>query len=252
MSTLKPVSRTTLSEQVAVQVVRMIAAGRWKAGERLPSELDLCQVFNIGRSTLREALKSLAFVGMVRMRPGEGTFVSEGPSKLMNRMLTQGLLHTEKDVNDLWETRMVLETETAALCAERATDEDLAGLERLVSEMRRSIAGSGENFQALDVEFHLSIATCSKNHVLAQLLGTIRDLVQELIIKTQQIPGALELATAQHAAIFEALKQRNPQKARTAMRTHLRAFERRYRILAKASEPEAKAREDAAAMAQHP
>jgi len=250
MNTLKPVSRTTLSEQVAVQVVRMIAAGKWKPGEKLPSELDLCQAFNIGRSTLREALKSLAFVGMVRMRAGEGTFVADGPSKLMDRMLTRGLLHTEKDVSDLWETRMVLETELAALCAQRATDEDLASLDRLVSEMQRSVARGGEGFQELDVEFHLTIATCSKNQVLAQLLRTIRDLVQELIIKTQQIPGAPELAYAQHRAILEALKQHKLRKARSAMRTHLRAFERRFRILAQASESDSEARAEAAALAQ--
>ena len=243
MRTLKPISRTTLSEQVGVQLIRMISAGRWKPGQRLPSEIELCRAFNIGRSTLREALKSLAFVGMVRMRAGDGTFVAEGFSKIVDRVLSHGLLHTEKDVNDLWETRMVLESELAALCAQRATNEDLVNLERLVNAMRRSATRGGEGFQELDVEFHLTIAACAKNQVLAQLLRTIRDLVQELIIKTQQIPGAPELAYRHHRAIFQALKQRNPRKARAAMRTHLHAFEQRFRILARASVSESKNRD---------
>lgn len=249
MRRLNPVSRTTLSEQVAAQVVRMIAAGRWKPGERLPSELELCQAFDIGRSTLREALKSLAFVGMVRMRAGEGTFVAEGFSKFVDRILSHGLLHTEKDVSDLWETRMFLESELAALCAQRATDEDLSKLERLVSEMRGSAACGGEGFQELDVEFHLTIAACSKNQVFAQLLRTIRGLVEELIIKTQQIPGAPELAYRHHRAILQALTRRDPHKARNAMRSHLRAFERRFRILSQASASEPENR-DALALAE--
>jgi DNA-binding FadR family transcriptional regulator len=73
MKNLKPVSRVTLGEQVAAQLAEQISGGRWRPGDRLPSESELCAALRIGRSTLREALKSLAFVGLVQMRPGEGT-----------------------------------------------------------------------------------------------------------------------------------------------------------------------------------
>ena len=79
MSNLKPVSRVTLGEQVAAQLAEQISEGRWKPGDRLPSESELCSTMGIGRSTLREALKSLAFVGLVQMRPGEGTTSSTAP-----------------------------------------------------------------------------------------------------------------------------------------------------------------------------
>ncbi len=237
MNTLKPVSRTNLSEQVALQIVQMISAARWKPGEKLPAESQLCKVFQVGRSSLREALKSLAFVGVVRMRAGEGTYVEETPSKFIDRVLAHGLLNTQKDVDDLSETRIALETELVALCAERATAEDLQGLGDLVKVMHGPLPGGNEQFLDLDVRFHLSIATASKNPVLSQLLQTIRDLLKELITKSLQVPGSREVACTQHSAILEAIRQRNPRKARTAMRNHLRTFQRAYKIILEASGP---------------
>ena len=238
MNHLRPVSRFTLSEQVATQIVSAISTGRWKPGDRLPSESELCLALHIGRLTLREALKSLAFVGVVHMRAGDGTYVADGPSKFLDRVFTHGLLNTEKDVDDLWETRMVLETELAALCAERATDSDRADLHRLIGQMKE-VTGPGreEQFLALDLQFHLSIAAYSKNQVLAQLLRTIRELLRELIMKSLQVPGNLELAYAEHLAILEALEQRNPSNARKAMRHHLRTFQQQYKILHQALHP---------------
>jgi GntR family transcriptional repressor for pyruvate dehydrogenase complex len=96
MEQLKAVARVTLGEQVALQLAEMIGERRWKPGERLPPEMELCEVLNVGRSTLREALKSLAFIGMVRMRAGDGTYLSELPHRLLDRILAKGLLKTEK------------------------------------------------------------------------------------------------------------------------------------------------------------
>ena len=90
MSTLRPVSRVTLAEQVATQISDQISEGRWKPGEKLPTEAELCNALRIGRSTLREALKSLAFVGMVQMRPGEGTYVIEESRLLIDRIMARG------------------------------------------------------------------------------------------------------------------------------------------------------------------
>src|SRR5690242_3059629 len=119
MRNLKPVIKTTLGEQVALQLADMISDGKWTAGQKLPSESELCGALHIGRSTLREALKSLAFVGMVRMRPGEGTYVAERNNLFLDRILGCGTLKTEQDIAEVWEARMVLETELAAFAAER-------------------------------------------------------------------------------------------------------------------------------------
>jgi len=234
---LKPVSRTTLSEQVALELAAEVAAKRWQPGDKLPSEAELCRAFNVGRSTLREALKSLAFVGIIRMRAGGGSYVAERPSKYVNRpLLARGVRSTEKDVTDLSEARLVLETELASLCAKRATRHDLATLADLVRKMKNAKDKDEDRgkFQELDLAFHLAIAASSKNEVLAELLGHIRGALQELIQKSLLPRNGMELACKQHEKILEALKQRNPAAARKAIRAHLNAFQQDYNGLRRA------------------
>jgi GntR family transcriptional repressor for pyruvate dehydrogenase complex len=231
---LKPVSRTTLSEQVALQLAAEVTAKRWKPGDKLPSEAELCRAFNVGRSTLREALKSLAFVGIIRMRAGGGSYVAERPSRYVNRpLLARDSLSTEKAVNDLAEARLVLETELTALCVRRATSRDLATLEELAKKMKLAKDKDKDRgkFQQLDLEFHLSLAASSKNEVLAEFLGHIRGALQELIGKSLLQPNGMNLACKQHARILDALKQRNPTAARKAIHTHLSAFQHDYKLL---------------------
>lgn len=231
-ATLKPVSRTTLSEQVAMQLSSELTAKRWKPGEKLPSEAELCQVFHVGRSTLREALKSLAFIGMIRMRAGGGSYVAEQGSKYMQGpWLAKGVLNTEKDMLDFSEARLVLETEVAALCAKRATDQDLDALEGLTKAMEPEIDLTGDKFWQLDLAFHLGIAAGSKNQVLFELLKHTREALLELITKSLLLPVGKQHAYKHHCEILEALKQHSPACARRAMRAHLRAFQRGYKVL---------------------
>jgi len=230
---LKPVSRVTVGEQVALQLAGMIRDGRWQPGDKLPSETELCAALTIGRSTLREALKSLAFIGMVRMRPGDGTYVEQTSPGLLERILAKGLLKTEKDLADVCETRLVVETELAALAAERAQGADLDVLRDLLEQSARSIRNEGRPFMELDLEFHLAIATCAKNNVLRHLLSDIRGVLIEWITKSQELPGLRENALAQHKMIFETIRDRNPAKAREAMQAHLQTFQRAYTLLGK-------------------
>jgi GntR family transcriptional repressor for pyruvate dehydrogenase complex len=235
MSTLKPVSRVTLGEQVAAQLSDQIAEGKWKPGEKLPSESELCFALNIGRSTLREALKALAFVGMVQMRPGEGTYVIEGSGLLIERIMARGLLKTDKELQDVGEARLLIEGETAALAAERAGPGDLEQLDALIENMQRSLNGQGRDFVDLDVEFHLQIAHCAKNQMLFELLTPIRGVLKEWISKSQELPGIKENAHQQHMKILTAVRNREPEKARHAMRTHLQTCEKVFNLLGRIS-----------------
>jgi GntR family transcriptional repressor for pyruvate dehydrogenase complex len=233
---LKPVSRVTLGEQVAAQIAEQISDGRWLPGDKLPPESELCATLQIGRSTLREALKSLAYVGLVQMRPGEGTYVLDSTQLLVDRIHSRGLLKTEKDLQDVSEARLILETELAALAAERSGPADLESLERILAEMKLSLEGEARDYAALDVDFHLAIAKCSKNELLHELLVPIRRVLQEFIAKSQELPGIKQNAHAHHAKIFMAICQRNPEKARREMRAHLQTCEKAFTLLEKISE----------------
>jgi GntR family transcriptional repressor for pyruvate dehydrogenase complex len=235
MERIKPVSRATLAEQVALQILEMISEGHWKEGQRLPGEVELCKSLHVGRSTLREALTSLAFVGLVQMRAGDGTFVANNSDRFLNQVFRHGLL-LNKDVMELAEARIVLETELSALCAQRGTEQDLRDLEGIVSKMKQFSQLEREELLQLDIDFHLAIAKGSQNRVLSGSLRTIRGLLKAYIIKALHVPGAAELAYEQHLNILKALTKREPEKARTAMRSHLESFQRGYSILARAAE----------------
>jgi GntR family transcriptional repressor for pyruvate dehydrogenase complex len=236
MSGLKAVARVTLGEQVALQLAEMIAESRWKPGEKLPPEMELCEALNVGRSTLREALKSLAFIGMVRMRAGDGTYVSELPHRVLDRMLAKGLLKTEKDLADVCETRLILETEGAALAAERATAGDLEVLESLISRGREVLISDRRSFPQADLDFHLAVATGSRNKLLPRLLSDIRGLLGEWIMKSQELPGLRENAQEQHERIFGCIAGRDRAAAREEMRLHLETFQRAYTLLGRLSD----------------
>lgn len=236
MSELKAVARVTLGEQVALQLAEMIAERRWKPGERLPPEVELCEVLNVGRSTLREALKSLAFVGIVRMRAGDGTYVSEPPHRLLDRMLAKGLLKTEKDLADVCETRMILETEVAALAAERGTPEHIEALKALAAKGREVLRADKKVYTKADLDFHLGVANCSENKLLPRLLMDIRGVLSEWITKSQELPGLRENAQEQHERILRCIAAHDPDGAREEMRAHLHTFEQAYTLLGRISD----------------
>lgn len=221
MDSLRPVQRVTLSEQVASQFAQMISDGRWKPGEKMPSEAELCAAMGVGRSTIREALKSLAFTGMVRMRAGEGTYVSEAPYRLLEGVLGEGAINAEKDLQDICESRLILETALASLCAERASPAELRKLERTLERMERHTGEGSRVFMELDLEFHMTIAACCKNQVILRLLKEVRKVLQAWMEKSPETPGSRDRAVVHHKRILEALKQRDAGKAERAMRRHL-------------------------------
>jgi DNA-binding FadR family transcriptional regulator len=231
MGSLKAVSRTTLGEQVALQLAEMISEAHWAPGRKLPPESQLCESLNVGRSTLREALKSLAFVGMVRMRAGDGTYVAEGSGRILDRVMAKGLLKTEKDLSDVCETRVLLETELAALAAKRATAQDRKRLRTLGVELEASLAGTGKPYFQLDVEFHLAIAEASHNTVLQRLLADIRELLTEWIAKSQEFPGELESAQSHHTRILNSILKGDAETARREMRHHIETFQKASKLL---------------------
>jgi GntR family transcriptional repressor for pyruvate dehydrogenase complex len=228
---IDPISRSTLSERVAKQLAARINAGEWKPGEKLPSEAELCEAFGVGRSSLREALTSLSFIGLIRVRPGGGSYVAEQPSAyLTSRWLHTGVLTSREAIAEFAEARLILETEVAALCAERITDAELEEMESLISRMKAAV-GHADEFAQLDLAFHLSMGRAAKNQVLDGVLIGIRERTRDLIAKSLLLRKGMELAVAHHDKILETFRTRNPAKAREAMLHHLQSFQRGYLVL---------------------
>jgi GntR family transcriptional repressor for pyruvate dehydrogenase complex len=147
--------------------------GVLKPGERLPSEKELCLKFGVGRTTIREALRSMAVMGILNGRVGEGTFVSTDGQKYLEKTLQWGLLIDRKSVNDLVETRLMLESQTAYAAAARATEENLQEIEEALKGMRRS-SDRPDEYLEHDLRFHLAIARATQNTILFKLLTMTR------------------------------------------------------------------------------
>lgn len=226
INSLKPAQRTTLSDDIVEQLTSLIAREVLKPGERIPSEKQLCQQFGVGRTSVREALKSLSVMGILESRAGDGTFVSANRDRYLERALQWGLLLDRKVVKDLIETRLLLESHTSYLAARRATDDDLAAMASAIHGMEESVSDP-KRYLEFDLRFHLLIAEATQNTILGNLLSTIRGYLQSWVEQTlatsppEHPTSRAVLTIMQHKKILRALKKRRANDARRAMREHI-------------------------------
>jgi len=218
---LKPVPRASLSDGIVEQIAALIASGGLKPGDRMPSEKELCRQFHVGRTSVREALRSLAALGVVESHAGDGTFVAANAGAGLERSLRFAVLLDAREVEDLVEARVTLETQLAGLAAQRRTAGDLA-------EMREAIAGmkaareDAEAYLASDLRFHLAIARAAGNSILLTMLETTRGYLQTWIRETlasSKRRGSMSIT--EHGRILAALEDGDAEKAAEGMRAHL-------------------------------
>ncbi len=218
---LSPIARNVLGDAIIKRLVALIVETGLKPGDRLPSERALQTKFAVGRSSMREAIKSLAAIGLVEVRPGSGRFVGRGEPTDLTRGLPWGLLLSEADAGEVVEARQVVEPELAAFAAERGTNDELAAICRSVEVMRHSLRDV-EAYTRANVEFHLAIAQAAHNHVLGRVFDSLQHMVR-LWTRRSFDPTSLP----EHEAICEAIQARDARRARAAMAGHLRTMRER-------------------------
>jgi GntR family transcriptional repressor for pyruvate dehydrogenase complex len=215
------VRRVRLSEEIADQLISAIVGGRYRFGEKLPSERELASTLDVGRPTLREAIQTLVAIGLVEVRHGEGIFVVDHHGDFVAKAFSWALLLGPRTVAEVIEVRLAIETAIAELAAQRATDGEVARMDVLLDEMGRSL-GNAKRFTTADVAFHLTLAEASHNAILTQLLFASRSLLERWISRSLAIPETDTLALEQHREIARAVALRDPAAAQTAVRRHLK------------------------------
>jgi GntR family transcriptional regulator, transcriptional repressor for pyruvate dehydrogenase complex len=206
--------------QVVEHVRALIASGEVKPGDRLPPERELARKLKISRSSLRAGIGFLSAMGVLKSRHGAGTFVSSGPPALDSSSFTVlGALHGFLPWQ-MYEARIVLESNVAALAAERANDEHIAELAEEVAEMYASLDDPQE-YLIHDVRFHRTIARASGNPILGALMETITASLYDNRRQTASHSQSLKESAEMHREIFRAIRSRNPIQARRTMETHL-------------------------------
>lgn len=221
---LKPIRVKRISDQVYEQIRDLLFRGQLKRGEKLLPERELAQALGVSRPTVREAINKLVTMGFLVHRQGQGTFVRSLDSQRENNPLAAIIQGSEVSLEDLLEVWMGLEGQAAILAAQRATPEDLRLLAGALSAMLAQNQ-AGELGSEEDVSFHMGIAYASKNPAQVYLMRSFYDLlhfgIKENLKCLWEDPANLPIIQRQHTAIFEAIKDHDPEAAYAAMHRHL-------------------------------
>ncbi len=232
----------TLAQVLVGALEERIREGCLPPGEKLPTEAAIMAEFGVSRTVVREAISRLQAAGLVSTRHGVGTFVAERIAEEVSFRIAPEQLGTLHDVIALLELRIGLETEAAALAAQRRSEEQLRAMRQAIDQMEAAIA-SGEDAVAPDFQFHLEIARATQNTHFVQLFSTLGSTVIPRARLDEDHPEAvaqrqafLRRVNAEHESIFDAIRASDPDAARAAMRTHLtHSRERRRRSLVAAN-----------------
>jgi GntR family transcriptional repressor for pyruvate dehydrogenase complex len=220
--------REALSQEIARKLIDHILSGEITPGSRMPSERQLAAELGVGRSAVREALKSLGLLGLIEVRPGDGTYLRRPDSELLPRVIEWGLLLGERRTLDLVEARQHLEVVVAQLAAEHRDDDDLKQLEKALERMKKP-SKNPEAFVDADVEFHLAVAQAAKNGVLLDILRSIRSLLRVWVTRAIAEAGETESSYQEHLPVFEAIRDQRPAAAAKAMANHMEGAAARLR-----------------------
>jgi DNA-binding FadR family transcriptional regulator len=218
-----PIRRRKLYEEVANRIEEMIHAGGYAAGDSIPAEREIMEQFDVGRSTVREALMSLEKMGLVTLRSGERARVATPTPRVLVRELSGAarlLLAQDKGMEQFQEARILLEVGLVRLAAVRASPADVAALEAALDANRRAIHDPAE-FMRTDVAFHYTIAAITGNPIFTSLHdGVVEWLTEQRRISLQD-PTSAQKACIAHERIFRAIASQDPIEAQAAMQEHL-------------------------------
>lgn len=227
-----PVKNTKVYEQVVEQVKKMIIEGTLKKGDKLPTERHLSDMLQVSRASVREAIRALEVIGIVESRQGAGNYIRESFEQSLFEPLSMMFMLQESNPHEILELREVLELETSALAARKITEEEIVLLRQILDEML-NCQDEDQNV-VLDKQFHYTIAKASRNLLIINVLEVISLLIDNFIkdsrLKILSREANRVKLTAQHEAIYNALKEKNDIAAYEAMKGHFRLIEEYFDV----------------------
>jgi GntR family transcriptional repressor for pyruvate dehydrogenase complex len=216
----EPVVKQSLPDKLARQIRGTIQNGNYRRGDRLPPIVEMARRFEVGQPSIREALKKLEAMGVVRIRHGSGVFVTRSEEVIVLASPDYAGTVTKKLLLDLIRARIPIEIQSVADCVKNATPEQVRELKRILTNAGQHLADD-EVLNSVNMEFHGKVAEASGNSVTAQLLAVLHELFtdeQRLIL---DIFGSREDDHEDHLQILEAIERRDEALAVERMRSHL-------------------------------
>ena len=218
------VRKIRVSEEIIGQVRDLITSGRLKVGDRLPAERELAKTLDVGRSTVREAIRALESLGILQARPGEGTFLVANPADQRPDPFAANLFNSWDNQHKLFEVRMVIEPDLAALAARRATADHIQRMREILNDQEQLVR-QGDNGIKADTTFHFLLAEASGNDILLRIMDGLMDRLQETREASLNTGGRPLRSLKQHRAILRAVEARDPETAELRMREHITEME---------------------------
>lgn len=228
------IQRRKLYHEVLDRLMERIRSGAIPLGSHLPSERELMELYGVGRPAVREALQAMERSGIVEIAHGERARVVVPTAEQLIGQIAGGAMHllrTQPDMlSHLKEARIFLETGTARMAAERATDEQIARLQLTNARHRASMVNL-EEFIDNDMAFHREIADISGNPIFPAIVESMFRWAREYYQTMVRAPGAEEQTLLEHQRIIDAIAQHDGDAAAEAMLSHLTRANELYRRL---------------------
>ena len=224
----KKIPSRKISDEIVRQFVDLVERGVLKPGDRLPSERDMARELGVSRLPLREALKALQAMGFIKVQNRRKTLVLPITKNILQDPISLVLDGNIEKVFELLEIRKVLESWAAQRATEKATEDDIVELDRMVTQLKKDFA-KGNLGDKADADFHLAIAHATHNTILSHLMATWYHLLwncqkvsREKLFDNEK---NRRLLLNQHIEIFEAIREHDKQRAGEAIQRHIKFVE---------------------------
>jgi GntR family transcriptional repressor for pyruvate dehydrogenase complex len=228
---IERISKQDLHTETTVRLARLVAAA--EPGAKLPTERELCEMLGVGRSTIREAVRSLSFIGALYTRQGSGTYVKTPDEGSVEKLLGLALVLRRSTVEEIVAVRRILEAESARLAAVNHNSSDRQDLAAVMEEMGRTFS-EPQKASRCDLQYHVLLARASHNGVLAYLINGMRSLLEIWMNKAVNSQNVIEEIVLEHNRVLSAVFDRDPDLAAATMSGHLKkAAERLFAVLGK-------------------
>ncbi len=217
---ITPIKKTRVAEEVADRIRVLMLDGTFPAGQPLPSERHLAERFGVSRGSIRDALRTLETIGLLETRHGQGTFPHELSVDRLVAPLASVMAYRSDLQDELLDVRRMFEPAVARAAALRATDEDLADLQRILETQRQKLK-TGQSAITEDTAFHAVLARSTRNRVVMSIMATLNDLLVESRTHSLEQRGRPARSMDGHEAVVAALRRRDADGASQAMYSHI-------------------------------
>ena len=231
---MEPLKMTTVRiyEKVSDHIKQQILNGKLKPGDKLPSDKELCELYSVGRSTIREALSVLKIMGLIETRQGEGSTVCKIDSENVGMPDFTGLLLSDQTILELAEARKSLEIANVGLAARNRSEQDLKRFQQIIQQMELNVLNKTES-EKEDMVFHQTIAKATQNSIIVQLLESISEQMEKAMREIRRMgfsnTSSADIVLEEHKSIYQAIVEQDVVKAQQSMKNHLGHFESELR-----------------------